>query len=68
LQQERRRRGWTQTQCAYKAGLTQGEVSAMERGRLVIGPKRALRLVRLLGVPLHRLLADIGGADKSIPA
>jgi len=40
----------------------------MERGRLVIGPKRALRLVRLLGVPLHRLLADIGGADKSIPA
>lgn len=69
LQHERERRGWTQTDLAYRARLTQSEVSGMERGRLIVGEKRAARLVRLLGVPLGQLLADVGRGDgESIPA
>ena len=60
LEQERRKRGWTQIQLAYRAKLQQGDISAMERGRRRLGPKRMARLAKVLGVPAAELLIEMG--------
>jgi transcriptional regulator with XRE-family HTH domain len=44
LEAERRRRGWTQTHRAYRAGLSQSDVSRFERRHAVLNAAQALRL------------------------
>ena len=59
LEQERRRRAWTQTTLAYKARLTQGDISEIETGRRVPGPKPMARLAKVLGLSADELLAEV---------
>ena len=49
---ERTRRGWRQTDLANAAGVTQAEVSALERGRYVI-PSVHRRICRALGLDVQ---------------
>lgn len=59
LEQERHRRGWTQMTLAHKARLTQGNISEMETGRRVPGPKPLARLAKVLGISADELLQQI---------
>lgn len=49
-------RGWTQTQLAKKTGIPQGHISAMKRGKRVIGPVSAKRLGTAFGINYRRFL------------
>jgi len=46
---ERIRRGWRQADLAEKAGVTQAEVSSLERGRYII-PAARRRILTSLGL------------------
>jgi|SoiMetStandDraft_5_1073268.scaffolds.fasta_scaffold3124348_1 transcriptional regulator with XRE-family HTH domain len=50
LQEERRRRGWTQLDLAYHARVQPSEISKIENGRLRPYPGQLARLARVLGV------------------
>jgi transcriptional regulator with XRE-family HTH domain len=49
---ERVRRGWRQADLAEKAGVTQSEVSALER-RLYVAPAVRHRILRALGLSIE---------------
>ncbi|HAM40267.1 MAG TPA: transcriptional regulator [Candidatus Omnitrophica bacterium] len=59
LEQERRRRQWTQTDLAARAKMGQSDISLLESGKIVyIGRKRLARLARVLGISAEALLAS----------
>ena len=59
LEQERRRRQWTQTDLAARAKMGQSDISLLESGKIVyIGRKRLARLARVLGISAGALLAS----------
>jgi transcriptional regulator with XRE-family HTH domain len=51
---ERTRRGWRQVDVASAAGVTQAEVSALERGQQVI-PAVRLRIFRVLELDIQEI-------------
>lgn len=55
LEAERRRRGWSQTELAAKAGLTPADISRYERGWARPYPRQAARLASILGIPPNQL-------------
>ena len=59
VEYERRRRGWNQTTLAYHSGTTQGEVSLIERRRLVPTINVAERIARVLELPPESLQDDV---------
>jgi len=59
LKAERQRRGWSQTALAYRAKLTPGDVSKIERGILRPYPRQAARLGRALQLAPDELLAPV---------
>ena len=60
----RKAKGWTQTQLAAAAGLTQGTISGIEGGENCSLPTLA-RLARALGVPAGDLLEEDGASPAS---
>lgn len=52
----RLRQGLTQKQMAERIGITQGDVSKIEKGERSIGKKLALRIGRALGIDYKRFL------------
>ncbi len=71
LEAERRDRGWSQTDLAFHAQTTQGEISRFERRMAEPRPLQAQRLSRLLGVPADALQREVrepgGPADDAPP-
>jgi transcriptional regulator with XRE-family HTH domain len=59
VEYERRRRQWNQTALAYHSGTTQGEVSLIERRRLVPTVNVAERIARVLELPPESLQDDV---------
>jgi transcriptional regulator with XRE-family HTH domain len=59
LEAERRLRRWTQTELAFYADLSQGEISRFERRRALPSPRHAARLGHVLGVRPETLLDDV---------
>ncbi len=59
IEQERRRRGWSQTMLAAWVGLHQPQVSLIERRRLQPNEEQAEQLARLFGVPADALLDEV---------
>lgn len=57
LRELRKRRNLTQVQLAKLARLSQPEISQLENGNQNLGPKRAKRLARALGVSVESLLS-----------
>lgn len=55
----RTRRGWNQTELAFHALMTQGEISKIERRVVLPRPRQAKRLGRVLGVPPEVLLMEV---------
>lgn len=55
----RRRRAWTQMELAYRARLTQGRISRLERRQDTPWPNESKRLGAVLGVPPETLLDDL---------
>ncbi|MGE0363245.1 MAG: helix-turn-helix domain-containing protein [Vicinamibacterales bacterium] len=68
LEAERRRRGWNQTVLAFHSGLTQGEISRIERRRSLPSPTYAERLGRALGLSPDALLAEVQPETQERPA
>ena len=58
LEAARNAKGWTQTKLAWKARMTQADISALEHGRISLWPAHAARLSRALGVPADELTAE----------
>jgi len=50
IRDERKRRGWNQTDLAYFARVSQAEISRIESGKLKPSPGQLERLGRALGV------------------
>ena len=65
LEQERRRRGWNQTALAYRARITQGEVSRFERRMAIPSPNYATRIGRALGLAPINLLDEVQGENNA---
>lgn len=59
LEAERRRRGWNQTQLAFHAQLTPGEISRFERRKRQPSARHAARLSRVLGLPPEVLQFEV---------
>ena len=69
VESERRRRGWNQTTLGYHAKLSQGDISLIERRRLIPTPTLAKRLARALGIPPDALLEEVTTRDShGVPA
>ena len=51
-------RGMSQAEVARKAGMTQGALSDIERGRRTPGMKAAKALAKALGVPIANIVID----------
>jgi len=62
IKAERLRRGWTQTDVAYKARSSAAEVSRIETGRFHPYPGQIKRLVRVFGIGADELFADVDDA------
>ena len=58
LEQERRRKGLNQTDLAFAAKLTQGEISRLERRSSPISRASAAKLGWCLGIAPDQLLDD----------
>lgn len=57
IKEERRRRGWTQGQLAYKTGITgSGTICNIERGRSRASPETLFRICDAFGVSVDELL------------
>jgi transcriptional regulator with XRE-family HTH domain len=56
---ERRRRGWTQTDLAYKAKVAISEISRIETGRAKPYPGQQARLARALQLDPATLLDEV---------
>ena len=52
----RLRMGFTQKRMAEKIGVTQGDLSKMEKGERAIGKKLAMRIGKALGIDYRRFL------------
>ncbi len=52
----RRRLEWTQKQMAEKIGVSQGDLSKIEKGERPIGKKLAMRIGKTLGIDYRRFL------------
>ena len=66
LRRERKKRGWTQTQLAARAGLHTQQISAFENEVLRPYPSQLARLARALDMPVDeadRLLDRVEGGD-----
>ena len=59
MERERRRRGWSQMTLGFYAGLVQGDISKIERGKKAPSPARAEKIARALGVPVAALLDEV---------
>jgi len=59
LEVERHRRGWSQTELAYLAHLTQNVISEIERRRVLPSLLHLERLGQALNVPAGTLLNDV---------
>lgn len=59
IEAERRSRGWSQSVLGYHACIAQSDLSKVERRRVVLRPSQALRLSRVLGVPIDALLREV---------
>lgn len=55
LRQLRRDRGLTQRAVAVLSGLTQGEVSLLERGEVTPRPATIVKLAKALGIGAYRM-------------
>ena len=58
LEAARTARGWTQTKLAWKARMTQSDISALEHGRISLWPAHAKRLAKVLGLDPAELMQD----------
>jgi putative transcriptional regulator len=69
LKVQRAMRDLTQADLAEMAGITRRSVNAIETGRMVPSVLLALKLARVLGVPVETVFSlDGGGPDGSGPA
>ena len=59
METERRRRGWSQTELAYHSRLSQGDISRIERRRIIPTELYLSRVGRVLGIPLEELLEEV---------
>ena len=59
LRLARVRGGLTQRQLAHRAGLTQQQVSTLERGLWPSDPKQVPALAKALGVTVHSLSQEV---------
>jgi DNA-binding XRE family transcriptional regulator len=57
LEAARKARKWTQTTLAYRAKVSQSDISAWEHGRRAPGPNQAVRVAKVLDVPAEELLS-----------
>lgn len=69
LKYERRQLGWSQTVLAYYAGMSIGDISRIESGRLRPYPSQLTKLANILDVDEGELLLEVspgvaGGADR----
>jgi len=55
----------TQAELAERAGITRRSVNAIETGRMVPSVLLALKLARVLGVPVETLFALDGGSGSA---
>ena len=67
LEFERRRRGWNQTELAYHSGLTQGEISRIERRVFIPTTTYVERLGRALNVGPDTLMDEVV-MDDALPS
>ncbi len=58
LRYYRVKKEWSQALLAKKAGVSQQQISAWEKGRLWIQPEMLDRLARVLGVGVDELFVD----------
>jgi transcriptional regulator with XRE-family HTH domain len=56
---ERLQRGWNQTALAYHAGMSAGDISRIESGRLKPYPAQIEKLSAVLGVEPNALLVEV---------
>ena len=67
LKVERLKRGWSQTELAFKSKVAISEISRIETGRLQPYPSQIKRLARALQVDAAVLLEDPPDTDR-VPA
>lgn len=63
MKEARKRQRIRQTELAAKIGVSQGYVSKIEKGRLEIGLRDALRIMKILEIDLEEL-AEISEESK----
>jgi transcriptional regulator with XRE-family HTH domain len=56
IKEARIRRGLTQIEVAERVGITPAAVSRIERGKMGVAPKRALRWADVLGLAVDDIL------------
>ncbi|MEQ1761102.1 MAG: helix-turn-helix transcriptional regulator [Vicinamibacterales bacterium] len=59
LHAERKERRFTQTELAALCGLSQGDISKFEQGRALPTMAQAVRLSKVLGLPVDGLLREV---------
>ena len=67
LEFERRRRGWNQVSLAYHARLGQGDISMIERRRLMPTPRIVARLAQAVDVQPESLLDEVTATGETEP-
>jgi len=70
IREERRKRGWNQTQLAEAAGLSLDTVSTLERGEHKPRPSSLRKLAKALGLSISELVGEpaIAGKAEAPPA
>lgn len=68
MERERKRRQWTQTELAFRAGLHQSQVSAIERGKLEPSDEVRAALAAQLRIELETLLDEVDRDGDAVEA
>ena len=58
----RKKKGWNQTVLAYRTGISIGDISKIENGRMVPYPSQRKRLAKALGIQPDELTMQVTDA------